>query len=66
MEQLITVASEYGLFVALVVYVIWDSRNRENRYVEREKEFISIIDKLGDNYNNIKVDVEKIKDKLWG
>lgn len=33
MELLLQVAKEYGLFVALVVYVIWDSRQRENRYI---------------------------------
>lgn len=33
MELLLQVAKEYGLFVALVVYVIWDSRQRESRYI---------------------------------
>lgn len=33
MELLFQVAKEYGLFVALVMYVIWDSRQRESRYI---------------------------------
>jgi len=32
-ELLLQVAKEYGLFVALVVYVIWDSRQREGKYI---------------------------------
>lgn len=27
------IAEQYGLFVALSVYVIWDSRQREGRYI---------------------------------
>lgn len=33
MELLLQVAKEYGLFVALVVYVVWDSRQREGKYI---------------------------------
>ena len=34
MEILLNIAKEYGLFVALVVYVLWTTRERENRYIE--------------------------------
>jgi Flp pilus assembly pilin Flp len=27
------VAKEYGLFVALVVYVLWSNRERESKYI---------------------------------
>lgn len=33
MDWLINIAKEYGLFVALVVYVLWDSRQRELKYL---------------------------------
>lgn len=28
------IAKEYGLFVALVVYVLYTNRERENRYID--------------------------------
>lgn len=28
------IAKQYGLFVALVVYVIWDSRQREGKLIQ--------------------------------
>lgn len=56
MDWLSQVAQEYGLFVALVVYVIWDSRQREVRY-------ISIIDTLGEE---VKTRLIKIEQKLFG
>lgn len=34
MEFLLPIAKEHGLFVALVVYVVWSSRERENRYID--------------------------------
>jgi Flp pilus assembly pilin Flp len=34
MDFLVSVAKEYGLFVALVVYVLWSNRERENRYID--------------------------------
>jgi hypothetical protein len=34
MDFLIGIAKEYGLFVALVVYVLWTNRERENKYIE--------------------------------
>jgi Flp pilus assembly pilin Flp len=33
MDWLLQVAKEYGLFAALVCYVIWDSRQREHKYI---------------------------------
>lgn len=33
MDWLIQIAKDYGLFVALVVYVLWDSRQRELKYL---------------------------------
>lgn len=57
MEWLVQVAKEYGLFVALVVYNLWDSRQREFKY-------ISVIDKLSENYKEIKADVQLIKNRM--
>lgn len=60
MEILAQIAQQYGLFVALVVYVIWDSRGREHRY-------LGVIDNLSEKFNlveDIKEDVEEIKDFL--
>jgi ParB-like chromosome segregation protein Spo0J len=57
MEWLLEVAKEYGVTVALVAYVLWDSRGREQRY-------ISIIDKLSDSFQEMKKDLEQIKNRL--
>lgn len=61
MEWLIELAREYGLFVALVVYVILDSRQREIRYIEREQRYIGVIESIKD----IKDDVKEIKNKVF-
>lgn len=34
MDFLVNVAKEYGLFVALVVYVMWANRERELKYLD--------------------------------
>lgn len=58
MEQwFFQVAKDYGLFVALVIYVLLDSRRREINYIE-------IIDKLSDAFQELKHDVADIKKKL--
>jgi hypothetical protein len=60
MEVISKIAEQYGLFVALVVYVIWDSRQREANYV-------SIINKLSDKLkivDFIKSDVEEMKEDI--
>jgi len=57
MEWLTSIAEQYGLFVALVVYVIYDSKQRETRY-------INTIDSLAENFNIVTViknDVDEIK-----
>jgi hypothetical protein len=38
--DLMTLLQEYGLFVALVAFVIWDNRQREANYKAREDSFI--------------------------
>lgn len=48
---------QYGPFITLVAYVLWDGRNREQRY-------IGIIDKLADNISEIKKDIATIKTKM--
>lgn len=62
MEWLISITKDYGLFVALVVYVLWDGREREKKYIEREQKYISIIETIKD----IKDDVLEIKNKFFG
>lgn len=54
MEWLQQIAKEYGLFTALVAYVLWDSRQREIRYIK-------VIDTLSDE---IKKDLGVLKLKL--
>lgn len=58
-DWLIAVGREYGLFVALVVYVLWQNQKREERYIK-------IIDKLSNTFNELKKDIGEIKTKLWG
>lgn len=33
-QFLLDIAKEYGLFVCLVVYVLYTNRERENRYID--------------------------------
>ena len=61
MEWLFEVAKEYGLFVCLVAYVLWDSRQREDRYIAREQKYISIIESI----KGIKKDVQEIKNEIF-
>jgi hypothetical protein len=56
MDWLVEIGKEYGLFVALVVYVLWENQKREERY-------IAIIDTLS---SEIKGDLLVIKNKLGG
>lgn len=54
MEWLLGVVEQYGYTAALVCFIIWDSRNREGRY-------ISIIEKQAKSQEAIKRDIEFIK-----
>ena len=54
MDWLLQIAQEYGLFVCLVVYVLWANQKREERY-------IAIIDTLSEE---IKGDLAEIKNNL--
>jgi hypothetical protein len=54
MDWIIEIGKEYGLFVALVVYVLWANQKREERY-------IAIIDTLSEE---IKGDLAEIKNNL--
>jgi hypothetical protein len=56
MDWLVEIGKEYGLFVALVVYVLWANQKREERYIQ-------IIDTLSEE---IKGDLALIKNKLGG
>jgi hypothetical protein len=60
-DWLITLAKEYSLFVALVAYVLYDSRQRENRYILREQKYIKIIGSI----ESIKKDLQDIKSGLF-
>jgi hypothetical protein len=53
-DWILEVSKEYGLFVALVVYVLWTNQKREEQY-------IAIIDTLS---KEIKEDLATIKNKL--
>jgi hypothetical protein len=54
MDWLVEIGKEYGLFVALVVYVLWANQKREERYIQ-------IIDTLSEE---IKGDLAEIKNNL--
>jgi hypothetical protein len=56
MDWLLQIAQEYGLFVALVIYVLWANQKREERY-------IAIINVLSEE---IKGDLAVIKNKIGG
>ena len=56
MEWLAEIGKEYGLVVALVVYVLWENQKREERYIQ-------IIDSLSEE---IKGDLAIIKNKIGG
>lgn len=64
-EFLSKVAADYGLFVALVVYILWffDKLLKQNRSEnsEREARYISVIDKLSDSFSKLTTEVEAIK-----
>jgi hypothetical protein len=55
-DWLAEIGKEYGLFVALVVYVLWENQKREERYIQ-------IIDSLSEE---IKGDLAIIKNKIGG
>jgi hypothetical protein len=48
METLTNLADKYGLFVALVVFVLWSNYRRENKYIEREEKYIGVIQMLSE------------------
>jgi hypothetical protein len=54
MDWLVNIAQEYGLFVALVIYVLYENKRREERYIQ-------IIETLSDE---IKVDLAAIMQKI--
>jgi hypothetical protein len=56
MDWLVEISKEYGLFVALVVYVLLENKKREERY-------IAIIDTLSEE---IKGDLAIIKNRISG
>lgn len=82
MEFLFEIAKQYGLFVALVVFVIWDSREqqkasrqredayiaeskaREDKYIEREEKYISVIQEMTTSIDGIQKDIASINTKL--
>ena len=45
-----TLLSEYGPFIALVVYIMWENSKREKNYQSREAEFITESRKREDKY----------------
>lgn len=57
MEWLSAVAEQYGLFVALVVYVIYDSKQRETRYIntiDGLSQSLGIVGKIQEDVDDIK------------
>ncbi|AEZ50523.1 hypothetical protein F400_gp076 [Bacillus phage BCD7] len=50
MEFLFEIAKQYGLFVALVVYVIWDSREQQKSSRQREDSYLAESKAREDKY----------------
>lgn len=68
MDLLTQIAKEYGLFVALVAYILWFfdkllKTNREENAV-REARYILVIDKLSDSFSELTKEVEAIKNMM--
>ncbi|ELC8455766.1 bacteriocin [Clostridium perfringens] len=64
-KEIFTQIATNGAFAALFVWLLWDTR-KEAR--ERENKLNSLIDKLADKFNvveDIKEDVDTIKDRLF-
>lgn len=64
-KELFTQVISQGVFASLFVWLLWDTR-KESR--EREEKLTSLVDKLADKFNvieDIKEDVEDIKNKLF-
>lgn len=59
------IAKQYGLFVALVCWILWyfDKLIKQMRVdnAKRESRYIGIIDKLSESFLELKRDVEEIK-----
>jgi Flp pilus assembly pilin Flp len=60
MEFLVSIAKEYGLFVALVCFVLWTNRERENKYIEREEKYIGVIQTLSEEVKERLAKIETI------
>ncbi|WP_373601580.1 BhlA/UviB family holin-like peptide [Paraclostridium bifermentans] len=64
-KELFTQVISQGVFASLFVWLLWDTR-KESR--EREEKLTSLVDKLANKFNvieDIKEDVEDIKNKLF-
>ncbi|BDC01839.1 TPA: BhlA/UviB family holin-like peptide [Clostridium perfringens] len=64
-KEILTQIATQGVFAALFVWLLWDTR-KEAR--ERENKLNNLIDKLADKFNvveDIKEDVDTIKDHLF-
>lgn len=72
MEIFTQIAKDYGLFVALVAYILWffDRLLKNNKEemrvfraenVAREARYISVIDKLSDSFVDLTTEVAAIK-----
>ncbi|EOU1703534.1 bacteriocin [Clostridium perfringens] len=64
-KEILTQIATQGVFAALFVWLLWDTR-KEAR--ERENKLNNLIDKLADKFTvveDIKEDVDTIKDHLF-
>jgi hypothetical protein len=55
---ILQIVEQYGLFVALVIYVLYSNQRREERYIQ-------IIEKLGKSFEQLKRDIHDIKSKIF-
>jgi hypothetical protein len=61
MEIFMSLAKEYGLFVALVAWVLWTNDKREKKYIDREEKYIDIVKTLSEE---VKIRLTKIENTL--
>jgi hypothetical protein len=59
-ETLLDIADKYGLFVALVVFILWENRKRESKYIDREERYIKVIQTLSEEVKERLTKIETI------
>lgn len=59
-DAFLRILDKYGLFVALVIFVLWTNYKRENKYIEREEKYIGVIQTLSEEVKERLAKIELI------